>query len=184
NGLLVSLDTKVDASLVLRSIDPGYQSFYSNAFTENIFPVNERGMYAGISIRPLDVLSIDAYTDIFSFPWLKYRVDAPSSGKEYFIRLTYTPNKQVELYSHFKTEVKQANRSGIDLTTHVVDNILRQNWRIQSNVSVSQAVTLRNRCEINWYDKKGPGKEQGFLAFQDIFYKPILKPWSGNMRFL
>jgi hypothetical protein len=52
NGLLVSVDANVDMSFVYRNISAKYQSLYSNAFTENTYPVNERGLYAGISIRP------------------------------------------------------------------------------------------------------------------------------------
>jgi hypothetical protein len=33
-----------------------------------------------------------------------------------------------------------------------------------------------------WFDKNSPGKENGFLTFFDFLYKPLLKPFSGNLR--
>ena len=71
----------------------------------------KQGFYAGISIRPAAAWRFDAYGDIYKFPWLKYLVDAPSYGKDFLAQLTYTPNKQVEIYTRFRNETKQANQS-------------------------------------------------------------------------
>ncbi len=83
NGLLISTDVRVDMSFVYRKVSRGYQSLYSNAFTESTFPTNENGFYAGISINPTDVWRIDAYVDMYKFPWLKFRTDAPTAGNDY-----------------------------------------------------------------------------------------------------
>jgi len=41
---------------------------------------------------------------------------------------------------------------------------------------------LRSRIELCWVGAKTAQKEQGFLIYQDFFYKPPLKPWAINMR--
>ena len=51
-GLLVAVDPKVDLSFVYRNISAKYKSLYGSAFTENTFPENEHGFFAGISFRP------------------------------------------------------------------------------------------------------------------------------------
>jgi len=79
-GMIVSVSSFADMALLYRNISPSYQSLYSNAFTENSSPTNEKGLYAGLSVRPNDALQIDAYADMFKFPWLKYRVDGPSAA--------------------------------------------------------------------------------------------------------
>jgi hypothetical protein len=182
NGAVISLDAKVDASVVYRKIDREYQSLNGNAFTENTFPVNETGLYTGITIRPLSVLQIDAYADAFRFPWLKYRLDAPSTGKDYFVQVTYTPNKEVEIYTRYKNEAKQINRTATNLANKLIDFIPKQNWRLQTSITISREAAIRNRVELIWYDKKGPDAEQGFLTYIDGFYKPLLKRWGGNLR--
>lgn len=182
SGLLISLSPTVDLSLVYRSIGKSYQSFNANAFTENADPINERGLYAGLSIRISEQILLKAYTDQYHFPWLKYRVDAPSSGREYFIQLTYNPNKQVEIYSHFRSTLKQQNVSNSGLTTNFPGDITKLNWRIHSSISVNRSISLRSRAEIIFYNKKQINEEEGFLMFTDILYKPVLKHWSGNMR--
>jgi Helix-hairpin-helix motif len=189
NGLLVSVDPRVDLSFVQRTISKGYQSINGNAFTENSYPTNETGFYAGISIRPAEGWQLDAYGDVFRFPWLKYLTDAPSYGKEFLAQLTYTPNKKMEVYTKFRNETKQANQSGNASITNYLVTIPRQNWRTQVSYTINTAITLRNRIELLWYDKKdrpgSPGlndSENGFLTFLDFIYKPQLKPYDALLR--
>ena len=99
NGLLISVDPRVDLSAALhRTIDKEYQALNGNAFTENTSPTNETGLYAGITIRPADAWRLDLYGDVYKFPWLKYLRDAPSYGKDFLVQLIMYPNKQVEIY--------------------------------------------------------------------------------------
>lgn len=182
NGLLLSVDPKVDISVVQRTIASGYQAINGNAFTENTYPTNETGFYIGAAIRPATGWRIDAYADVFKFPWLKYLVDAPSSGKDFLTQVTYTPNKQTEIYSRFRYESKQANQSGNSTVTNFLVFLPRQNWRTQVSFKPNQFLTVRSRAEMLWYDKKGNNSERGFLGFVDVGYKPMLKPFSGILR--
>ncbi|HET6995048.1 MAG TPA: helix-hairpin-helix domain-containing protein [Chitinophagaceae bacterium] len=180
NGLLVSVDPRVDISFLHRSINERYQALNGNAFTESSSPSNEKGFYAGISIRPAAAWQINAYSDIYKFPWLKYRVDAPSYGKDFLIQFTYTPNKQIEIHARYRNETKQLDQgSGI---TNYLARINRQNWRIQVNYKISRTLTLRNRVELTGFELEGHNSEKGFLSFFDFIYRPLLKPYSGILR--
>jgi len=153
-----------------------------NAFTENTYPTNETGFFAGVTIRPLIGLKLDAYADLFRFPWLRYLVDAPSSGTDYLAQLTYTPNKQVEIYTRFRNETKQSNQPDNNSVTNYLVTIPKQSWRTQIAYKTSRTITLRNRVELMWYDKKGENQENGFLTYFDFLYKPMLSPFSGVLR--
>ena len=182
NGLLISVDSRVDVSLVQRTIAKNYQAVNGNAFAENVYPTNENGIYAGITIRPAAAWRLDAYGDIYKFPWLKYQVDAPSYGRDFLAQLTYTPNKQVEIYTRFRNESKQTNQPDNNTAYNYLVSIPKQNWRIQTSYKINPTITLRNRVEMIWYNKKEEDSETGFLAFADIIYKPVMKPFSGFLR--
>src|SRR5690606_10333480 len=167
NGLLISLDTKVDLSILHRSISKGYQSVNGNAFTENTMPVNENGLFAGISFRLTQSLKLDAYADMFSFPWLKYLVDAPSTGKEYLMQLTYTPNKKLGFYTRFKHETKSANQRDNLTVTNLLVPISKRNWRTQFSIKVNNNITLRQRTELIWVNRGKEDTEDGFLSYLD-----------------
>ena len=182
NGLLVSPDPKVDVSLVQRTIAKNYQSVNGNAFTENTYPANENGIYAGITIRPVSTWRIDMYGDLYKFPWLKFQVDAPSHGRDFLAQITYVPNKQVEIYTRFRNEVKQGNKRDNTSVTNYLAPLGRKNWRIHINYKLSQPFTLRNRVELVWFNESTKGSEKGFLTYFDFLYKPVLKPYSGIAR--
>lgn len=182
NGILLSVDPRVDISVVQRSISKAYQSVNGNAFTENALPTNETGFYAGIVIRPFFGWRIDMYGDLYKFPWLKYGVDASSYGKDYMVQVSYTPNKQVELYSRYRNETKETNQPENTTVTNFLVAVPKKSWRTQVNYKLSQSFTLRNRVELVLYNKKGPTGESGFLSFFDILYKPMLKPFSFVLR--
>ncbi len=182
NGLMVSVSSVADLAVLYRDISRSYQSFNTSAFTENTYPVNEKGLYAGISIRPAADLRIDAYADLYKFPWLKYRVDAPSGGSDYLLQFTYKPGKRLEIYTRYHSGSKGINSNPAGLTLSPVLQQSKKNLRTQVSYHVSPDITLRNRIEVVWFNRAGPSPEEGFLAFFDLLYKPALKPFSGNLR--
>lgn len=182
NGVLVSVDPRADVSLLHRSISKKYQAINVNAFTESTYPSNESGLYAGIAIRPANEWRFDMYGDIYKFPWLKYLVDAPSCGKDFLVQLTYTPSKQVEIYTRYRNENKQGNQADNSTVMNYLVQLPRQNWRTQISYRIHPAVTIRNRCEMIWYDHKGENKQTGFLTFFDYVHRPLLKPYSAVLR--
>ena len=181
-GIIFSASSRADLTILYRNISRSYQSLYSYAFTEGTYPTNEKGLYAGVTIRPGTSWRVDVYADFYKFPWLRYRVDAPSSGADQLIQITYKPNKQLEIYSRYHAESKAINVNPAQLTLSPVILQPRKNWRTQISYRVNSAVTLRNRTEIVWFDKKGISPEQGFLTFFDLLFKPPLKPYAGSLR--
>jgi hypothetical protein len=182
SGLMASLDPRVDLSLLVRSIDRHYHSFYGNAFTESTQPINERGVYMGISLRPVRAIRLDAYADFYSFPWLRFRVDRPSSGKDFVTQLTWKPNKVVEVYTRLRHETKAINYSNTGLAYRLTEDVPRVNWRTQVSYKLSKSVTVRARTEMVWYDRGGQQAQEGFLLYADFFYRPMMKPLALNAR--
>lgn len=182
HGMLISVSSFADLSWLYRNVSVDYQSLNANAFTETATPKNESGLFAGISIRAVKNWQIDAYADIFHFPWLKYLVDAPSRGSDYLLQLTFKPNRQLEIYSRYKSETKLSNDTDDFQVISPVIPGKRKNWRTQVNYKLSRHLTYRNRIELSWFTKGAGLPSRGFLANVDLLYKPMLKPFSANIR--
>lgn len=182
NGLLISVDRKVDLAFVYRDLDPAYQSVNGNAFTENTYPSNEKGFYAGISIRPFTNWKLEAYADIYRFPWLKYLSDAPGRGSDFLAAITFTPTKQLEIFSRFRNETKQSNQPGNNSVSNYLVDVPKQSWRIQVNYKINSDLVYRSRVELIWYDRLSKETEQGFVCLADLIYKPLLRPYGGIIR--
>ncbi|MBL0057511.1 MAG: helix-hairpin-helix domain-containing protein [Chitinophagaceae bacterium] len=182
-GLLMSVAPSVDISFLYRKFSTAYRSFYSSAFTRSADPENESGIYAGITVRPVAFLRVDAYVDFYRHPWLKYRVDAPSGGSSYFIQAVIKTGKTWELSSRYRRQGKPLNETADGLVLPPVVSRTLQNWRIQLNTRISEPFTLRSRVEMTWYDAKKFSGETGFLVQADLLFKPFLKPYGANARF-
>ena len=63
--------------------------------SESSEAVNEKGLYTGLNINPNKYWAFSFYGDYFKFPWLKFRVDAPSRGYEVLGQVVYTPSKNI-----------------------------------------------------------------------------------------
>ncbi|HSZ85677.1 MAG TPA: hypothetical protein VK787_06580 [Puia sp.] len=104
DGLLMSINSNVDVSVLYRNISKNYQALYADAFTENANPNNEKGLYTGISLHPLTNWRADAFFDLYKFPWLKYQVDAPSSGRDYFVQRMSIGARGIDILMQFLIE--------------------------------------------------------------------------------
>jgi hypothetical protein len=183
SGLMASLDASIDIAMLMRSISKSYQSVYGNAFTENTLPSNEKGFYTGISLKPYNKWRVDMYADLFSFPWLKFRLNAPSGGLQYLLQLTWKPNKLVEVYTRFRYRMKPLNTED-DAGFLIPDEHIMQNWRTQVNFQVAREILIRCRTEICQFSQPYQSSpETGYLFYADLVYKPSGKWFSGNIRF-
>lgn len=183
NGVLVSLDPKVDLSMLHRYYEKDYVTVYGKAFSENSLPTNETGLYMGVRIRLFPTFTVNAYSDVYQFAWLKYRTDAPSVGCDYFIQFAWQPNKLVELYARYRNEQKSMNNSSENGVMNELSTRLKQHGRIHFSYQLNSRLSWQNRMEVVWY-KKGDGQEEkGFMFFTGMNYKP-LKRLSANGRIL
>jgi hypothetical protein len=182
HGVLLSVASRADLSLVYRHFNPAFQSFQNRAFSENSKINNESGFYSSIDFRPVNHWQILAYMDFFRFPWLKYRVYGASTGQEQQIQLIYRPNKRIEWYIRYKRELKPINGNDGNIVIPYPENILRRNLRIHLNYPVSPDWEFR--CRAEWVLVKQYIVKQGFAWYAALHYKPIMKPYSANFRVL
>ena len=171
SGLLWSPDPKMDLTLLGRKLASGYQSLYGNAFTENSLPGNENGFFAGTTFRPAYKWEINAYFDLFRFPWLRYRVDHPGEGSDFLIQVTYKPSRNAEVYGRFKSEKKSLNKSGTEVAFHEVTCTLKRQFRLQVEQRLSRQLENRARVELLWMkDSLDARSIPGYLLYAETRY--------------
>ena len=163
-GALISLGEKLDMACIYRNISPAFQSLYSDAFTENPVPNNEQGFYAGLSCRPAAGIQVDIYQDLFVFPWLKYRVDGPSQGRDFLFQLRVQPNRFWQLTALYKQESKSINGETESGGTVLLTNPVKKRIRIESDFTLSRSMSFGSRVE--WVRRIEPGSltQNGFLG--------------------
>lgn len=166
-GVLGSLTAKLDIALHLRNYQRNFHSPYSNAFSENSTPQNESGIYWGWKYRWNRKFSASGYTDIFRFPWLRYRSYAPSDGHEWLIRFNYQPSKTVLVFIQAREESK--NRNGNHAETNVYETFpgTKRNYWINFDYPVSGYIKMKTRAQFSTYQVEHVSSK-GMAILQDI----------------
>jgi hypothetical protein len=148
-GILCSISRTIDISVLARRYDRDYNTFYSNAISENTAPRNERGIYWGWKHAVTRKLSYTAYVDLFTFPWLKFRNYVPSAGSEALFRMTYRLSKAAEFYLQVRDERKNRN---VAIETPVYQSVpgIKQNWILSSSLKLGDLL-LKSRVQFSSY---------------------------------
>ncbi|MFY0686878.1 MAG: helix-hairpin-helix domain-containing protein [Cyclobacteriaceae bacterium] len=176
-GVIASLSPSIDIAMVGRSYDRDYHSFYGNGFGEGSRTINETGIYWGIKFSPAREHLVTAYYDRFSFPWLKYRIDAPSRGSEYLVRYSYLPSRNVSLYIQFRQENKQ--RSIAEGNHSVLSATCKRNIWLNVNYGINEQIGLRSRLQLSDF-ALDQSKTTGMAIIQDLNLK--WQKWKLSSR--
>lgn len=181
-GFQASLHPSVTLSAYYRNFGIKYQNLYSNAIAENTNNQNEKGMFAGLLVYLHRNWTFRGYSDLFSSPWLRYRIDSPSRGAEYLAQIDYHPYKRMEMYLRYRYKQKQLNETE-NLIMAKTGETHKESIRFFISYKASSTVTLKNRIEFLTYDKPEATTQNGFIIYQDINYNPAAKPYNVSLRY-
>ena len=183
HGALISLDSRASIGLLYRNYSYDYQTFYNAGFSEGSNTQNEKGLYTGLKIKLNSVWSLNAYADVFQFPWMKYLVDAPSKGHEFLFQPSYKPNKIFEVYARFRQQLRQKNSRELNNTVTEIEDVLQRNYRLNLSYTINEFFTLKSRVEYITIQRESSAFEKGMLISQDFIYRPKSAPFDLALRY-
>ncbi|MCW3467698.1 ComEA family DNA-binding protein [Chitinophaga nivalis] len=180
-GLLTTIAPAIDMAMVYRYYDRAYQALYAKGFGDNYRTVNENGWYTALSVRLHARLKLDTYADLFRFPWLKYRANAPGTGKTFFVQGTYTPNKKVTTILTYHYRQSEENTTLPDNPMKVTAPVTQQHIRLQWSRQPGKKLGIRTRLEYSrWHTSAAI--QQGWLLYQEVSYHFQQLPLQVNVR--
>ncbi|WPP51410.1 helix-hairpin-helix domain-containing protein [Catalinimonas niigatensis] len=179
-GINGVLNSYLESVWLYRNYSPGFYSLYGNAFGENTRNANEEGLYWGLKIEPIAKLTLGAYYDLFRFPWLRYRVDAPSRGHEYLMRANYQLSRSTNLLLQYRLENKGINVSDDTLAFKLIGEGIRQNFAFNLDYILSERVRLKTKVHSSSYSI-ADSLTRGWVVAQDISCS--LGRWKADARF-
>ena len=183
HGIVANLHPRLAVSLMYRNYKKDYHNFYSNALAEGSYNRNEQGIYTGIRLNLQSKWTVSAYIDNFKFPWLKYRIDAPSGGNEFLVQADYFLSGNVLMYFRFRQKNKQINESGLESYTDRLINTRKSNFRYHVEYAISESVVLKNRIEYLVFKEGADYRGSGYILYQDIVWRPPLGKLSIVFRY-
>jgi len=183
NGLVAAIHPRLTISAVHRHFGKDYQNTKANVFGENgLTAANERALYTGVQANLNSKFTLTAYADLIRYPWLRYRVDAPSLAKDYLAQLNYKPDKKNEIYLRYRRRQNVLNTTSDEAYITSPAPLLQENWRIHAAYQAHPNVQMRTRAEWSVYSN-ADGTSNGFMVYQDINYKRIGSRITYSLRY-
>ncbi|MDR3328756.1 MAG: helix-hairpin-helix domain-containing protein [Prevotellaceae bacterium] len=183
NGCMASVAPRLQLSLLHRYYQPQYQAYYASAFAEGGKVANESGLYLGANLL-FPQLKITVGFDAFSFPWLRYRVSAPSSGFDALLQVDYTPRQSCRMYVRLRYEAKEENAAAeAAVPTKITVPVEKAAARYSIAYRLLDGLSCETRLEASAYRKQGQPPERGLLAFQDLAYALPRLPLTASLRY-
>ena len=176
-GLLSSLSPSVTLGLLYRNYPVSYPSFYNAAIAESSNSINEKGFYSGLAVKFHPKWEWSFYTDVFSFPWLGFGVNAPSNGSEILSLISYKPSKTSQLQLFYQRTQKAQNNVEEDAPIAYPQPHVQQKYRLDFRYPLNRNFSMHHRAEMIRV-----GHEQGFVLLHDLVYQPLQSKFSGNLR--
>jgi hypothetical protein len=107
------------------------------------------------------------YIDIFNFPWLKYGIDAPSTGKDILLQVNYNPVSSISMNIRYKMKQKEKNKTNKTVDILPYD---QQRWRYLLNIKLNPRLNTKTQCDYNLYSQEN-NTTTGWSVSQAIGYK-------------
>lgn len=182
NGILFSMNKYASLSLLYRNFQPEYFTLHAAAFSEGSSNNNEEAFYAGTIIHPLPHWQVSAYADLYRFPWLRYRVNAPSSGSDYLFQADYAPGKKTSMFFRMHFEENPENEDASSLVIPRVISVKRTGLRYHISWELSSKFKFQNRVEVIRVKRDQAAPDKGIMVYQDVECHPFSVPVSFAFR--
>ena len=177
-GAVINLNDQLSFSALFRHFDKNYQALWANTFAEGSNINNESGMYFGVKVLPVKLVTLSAYSDYYRSQWINYSTAAPSTGWDVMAQTDFVFSRKTEFYIRYKNEEKEVKFIQDERYVNLPERTqkIRAHFQHQHN----EKITLKTRFEHALYN--GLEKENGYMIFQDVQYSPVKIPLKISGR--
>lgn len=154
NAAEVNLNKRISLYAVQRFYSYKYYAINAKSFNDGGYTQNESGIYVGAKWNISPRITLDAYTDLAYYPWVKYYCSTSSYSFDNNISLKYEKNDWI-LKAKYKFKIKQRNNSEKTFLQNRYSNKLRMS--IQKNSEKTSFTTNIDFTELSFTDNKSIG---------------------------
>lgn len=151
-GGLAALSPAVDAGLVWRLGEPAFAGLYGAPFGVTGTAANERGCYGALQVKWRHNWLMSGYVDVFGFPWLRYRVGAPSVGTDALFALQWNPARHVTVHGSYRFMERMQDKLQEGRNAVASVSFGKHQFQVRWEMPLSPAITWRVRAQSQVLD--------------------------------
>lgn len=169
-GFTTSLSKRVDFGMLIRQYDRDFHSIQGASFAEGSRNINESGVYWGLKYKLNKQFNLSAYYDSFRFPWLRFRINTPSSGHDYLLRLNYSPKPNTRFYVQMRQKTRSENIREAETNIQKVMSGDRSQYIFNLQYYVTTNTRLQSRVQFSDFEINNQ-RTSGYAMMQDLDFK-------------
>lgn len=172
NNLVFNPVSAVGLAFSYRDYKKDYQAHYARSLTESSSVQNESGFYTGIHFKLIKHCQIKTYIDIFSFPWLKYGIDLPSTGTDALLQIDYQNSSNLTMGLRYKYKNKYQNVANDSSPVKMILPYRQHKIRYQVNYQNANGLSANIQINYSLYDSNHKVPETGTSFSASLGYNP------------
>jgi hypothetical protein len=169
-------------ALHYRKYSPEYYSPLALSFGDSDNGSNEEGLYAGLLLYPFSRVEINAYADMFRFPWLKYRRSSPSQGFDYMVDMRWSPRRNIRFASRFRMKETSYDVISDTIIPRQIDAVITTRIHLQSDIDFTKFLSSQTRVAATFFDNY-KGKQNGWMMYQELTWRFLKAPLRLSARY-
>lgn len=156
--------------LNLRHFDRNYATLYGRSMGEHSDVQNESGVTLVMKSEPIARLALEAYADLFRFPYSTSTATGASHGFDFQTQLTYTPGKKSTFQLRYRLKSKQqdSKSTGSAPTLYYQTN---QTLRLQHTLQATDIIAMRTTASFTHRFNPDSDNETGYMIAEHIRYE-------------
>ena len=183
NGLSMMPTSNLNIVFLHRYYSRSYDLFFAKSFGKSSNVSNEDGVYLGFEVNPVKKWKLSTYADMFKFPYMKYRVSAPSKGFDAFAQVDFLPTRYLNMYLRYRLGDKEQDFVDRSLPTRQILNYEKQSLRYNLEYKYKNIV-FRSKVETNAAKSPMESYTYGFGFVQDIAYNTLWHNLSVTLHYV
>ena len=165
-GVQILIDERLYTNVLYRRYAKDYHARYAKALGENSQNNNEEGFYMGWNWNPGGQWRFSSFYDIFRFPWLRYRADAPAYGQDAMLQADFSPSRNTKMYIQARYKEKEENAA--EMVVSAVTPVKTASLKMVFSHQIVEGCGIGNHLEVKNYRKENAVSKGYFLA-QDVY---------------
>lgn len=161
---ILNISSKLQSQVSYRNYPAAYHSFFANSIRAGSSVNNEQGWLWMLAFQPSRRINMDYYLDLYAHPWLRYRVDGPSTGVDQRVQIQYRPDKLSRLSIRLRHSVRERNLAAVHFRAPEAYSQWRTTGQWQQQFSETWQLLLR--VDKNFFVQSSQMEEAFSLTYR------------------
>ncbi|MDG2080270.1 MAG: hypothetical protein P8J47_00625 [Bacteroidales bacterium] len=184
-GINTYLDSRFFMSASYYNYGVSYHNLYSNPYSFNGNPSNQRGAHIGVKALISPKLSMNGYVEFARFQWFRYGSSTTlSTSKNYVLKVNYISKSKSSCYIKYRYSTKEENLNLAMIYLPEIYYLYKHELKGFISYFPLKYLNLRNRVDFIVSSDYYKNKAYGYMLYQDILYKPDNSKYNITLRYM